>query len=130
MRKHKIIQFVAVVAGLVIIFMSADIIALVETGGIGIKVAQLYDYTNNATDHRGSLVVLDVFIRSAAQRAGIQKGDVILKVDDVITRHHDFQDILENHLRSPSYTMVTLTIWRSSTNETLTLDIMREPTVY
>ena len=57
MRKHKIIQFVAVVAGLVIIFMSADIIALVETGGIGIKVAQLYDYTNNATDHRGSASV-------------------------------------------------------------------------
>ena len=130
MRKHKTIQFVAVVAGLVIIFMPADIVALIETGGIGIKVAQLYDHTNDATDRRGSLVVLDVFMRSAAQRAGIQKGDIILKVDDVITRNHDFQDILENHLRSPSYTMVTLTIWRSSTNETLTVDIMREPTVY
>ena len=130
MGKHKQISLVAAVVSLMIIFTSVDSFALVETGGIGIRVAQLYDYAPSTTDHRGSIVVLDVFKQSTAHRAGIQKGDVILEVNDVITKHHDFKDILENHLRSPSYTQVTLIIWRSSTNEKLTVNIMREPTVY
>ena len=130
MGKHKQISLVAAVVSLMIIFTSVDSFALVETGGIGIRVAQLFDYTPNTTDNRGSIVILDVFKRSAAHRAGVQKGDVILEVNDVITKHHDFKDILENHLRSPSYTQVTLIIWRSSTNEKLTVNIMREPTVY
>jgi C-terminal processing protease CtpA/Prc len=130
MRKQNQRYLVVTVFSLMILFTSAASFALVETGGIGIRVAQLYDYAPNATDHRGSIVVLDVFKRSSAHRAGIQKGDVILEVNDVISRHHDFNDILENHLRSPSYTQVTLVIWRSSTNEKLTVNIMREPTVY
>ena len=130
MGKHKQISLVAAVVSLMIIFTSVDGFALVETGGIGIRVAQLFDYAPNTTDNRGSIVILDVFKRSAAHRAGVQKGDVILEVNDVITKHHDFKDILENHLRSPSYTQVTLLIWRSSTNEKLTVNIMREPTVY
>jgi len=130
MGKHKQISLVAAVVSLMIIFTSVDSFALVETGGIGIRVAQLFNYAPNTTDNRGSIVILDVFKRSAAHRAGVQKGDVILEVNDVITKHHDFKDILENHLRSPSYTQVTLIIWRSSTNEKLTVNIMREPTVY
>jgi C-terminal processing protease CtpA/Prc len=130
MRPHNSIPVFAVIISLMVIFTSGICFALVETGGIGIKVAQLYDYSPGAKDHRGSVVVLVVFPRSAAQRAGIQKGDVILQVNDVVTRHNDFHDILENHLRSPSYTEVILTIWRASTNEKLTVSIMREPTVY
>jgi C-terminal processing protease CtpA/Prc len=130
MRTYNSISFVTVIISLMVIFTPGICFALVETGGIGIKVAQLYDYAPGATDHRGSIVVLDVFQRSSAQRAGIQKGDVILEVNDVVTRHHDFHDILENHLRSPSYTEVTLVIWRAGSNEKLTVSIMREPTVY
>ena len=130
MRNHNHFSLIAVAAGLVIIFMSAYAFALIETGGIGLRVAQLYDYAPGETDHRGSIVVLDVFKESTAQRAGIQKGDVILQVDEVVTRHHDFNDVLENHLRSPSYTPVILIIWRPGTHEKLTMEIMREPTVY
>lgn len=130
MRKHSFISLLALVVCLMIIFTSSDLSALVETGGIGIRVAQLYNHRQGETDHRGSFVVLDVIKGSAAERAGVEKGDVILKVGDVIVKHHNFLDILENHLRSLSYTQVILIIWRSSTKEKLTFNIMREPTVY
>ena len=73
---------------------------------------------------------MDVLRHSAAERAGIEKGDVILKVDDVLTNIYDCEYLLENHLRCPSYTEVTLIIWRCSTKEKLVLKIMREPTIY
>ena len=130
MRKHKQISLLALVVCLSIIFTSAELPALVETGGIGIKIGQLFDHSTGATDHRGSIVVLDVFMQSPAEKAGIEKGDVILKVNDVITKNNDFRDILENHLRSPSNTEVILLIWRCRTKEKLVFKITREPIVY
>jgi C-terminal processing protease CtpA/Prc len=130
MKKRTYISLPALTACLMIIFTSADLSALVETGGIGVKVAQLYDHRQGETDHRGSIVVLDVIKGSAAEKAGLEKGDVILKIDDITVKNHDFLDVLENHLRSPSYTEVTLLIWRSSIMEKLIFRIMREPTVY
>ncbi len=85
MRKYNSILFVAIVVSMMTIFTPSYLFALVETGGIGIKVAQLYNRTTGVSNHRGSLVVLDVFRHSAAERAGMEKGDVILKVDDVLT---------------------------------------------
>jgi C-terminal processing protease CtpA/Prc len=130
MRKYKRVLFVAVFVCLMTIFMPSCLFALIETGGIGIRVAQLYNRTAGISNHRGSLVVLDVFRHSAAERAGIEKGDVILKVDDVVTKDLYCEDLVENHLRSPSFTEVTLIIWRSSTKDKLTIIIMREPTIY
>ena len=130
MKKRNYISLSALTACLMIIFTSSDLSALVETGGIGVKVAQLYDHRQGETDHRGSIVVLDVIKGSAAEKAGLEKGDVILKIDDITVKNHDFLDVLENHLRSPSYTEVTLLIWRSSIMEKLIFRIMREPTVY
>jgi len=130
MRKKNLWPFIVTIICLLAFFCPADALALVETGGIGIKAAQLYDYTKDATDHRGSIVVLDVFRQSVAKRAGLEPGDVILKINDTITKGKDFLDLLENHLRSPSYTEVILIIWRVETKEKMTLKIMREPTVY
>ena len=130
MRKHNPILLLVIVVSMIIIFTPVHLFALVETGGIGIKVAQLYNRTTGVSNHRGSLVVLDVFRHSAAERAGMEKGDVILKVDDVLTKNFDCEDLVKDYLRSPSFTEVTLIIWRSSTKDKLTIIIMREPTIY
>ena len=104
--------------------------AVEETGGIGLKVSQLYDYTTKKEDKRGSIVILDVFKGSPAHRHGIEKGDLILKVNDVVTRRNDFHDILDNHLRGPSHTDVKLILWRPSTMDKFEVELRRMPMVY
>ena len=105
-------------------------LAVEETGGIGLKVSQLYDYTTKKEDKRGSIVVLDVFKGSPAHRHGIEKGDLILKVNDTITRRKDFHDLLHNHLRGPSHTDVKLIVWRPSTMDKFEIELRRMPMVY
>ncbi len=78
--------------------------AVEETGGIGMKISQLYNYTTKGDDKRGSIVVLDVFKGSPAQKHGIQKGDIILKVNNETTKNNDFIDLLHDHLRGCPYT--------------------------
>ena len=130
MRKNISIT-ISLISVLVLFFStSPNLFALVETGGIGIKIGQLYDYTTKKENRRGSIVVLDVFKGSVADKHGIQKGDVILKVDDLITKGNDFKDILENHLRGSADTDVTLIIWRPSIKEKITIKLTREPTAY
>jgi len=111
-------------------FMGSLVVAVEESGGIGMKVTPLYNYTTSKEDKRGSIVVLDVFKGSPAQKHGIQKGDIILKINDQITREQDFEYLLHNHLRGPSFTDVKLEIWRPSIQEKFTLEIQRTPMVY
>jgi C-terminal processing protease CtpA/Prc len=119
---------------LILIFLTclvADIsLAVEETGGIGMKISQLYNYTTKDDDKRGSIVVLDVFKGSPAQKHGIQKGDILLKVNDEITKNSDFLDLLHNHLRGPSFTEVKLEVWRPSLQEKFDITIQRVPMVY
>jgi C-terminal processing protease CtpA/Prc len=107
-----------------------SVMAVEESGGIGLKVSQLYNYTTKDDDKRGSIVVLEVFKGSPAQKHGIQKGDIILKVNDEVTKNHDFKDLLHDHLRGPSFTEVILELWRPSTQEKFEFTIQRNPMVY
>ena len=104
--------------------------AVEETGGIGMKISQLYNYATREEDKRGSIVVLDVFKGSPAQKHGIQRGDIILSVNGQQTRQFDFLTLLHDHLRGPSFTDVTLEIWRPSLQEKFEIILQRVPMVY
>lgn len=101
-----------------------------EPGGIGLAVLQLYDHTRN--DNRGPIVVLDVLPNGSAFAAGVEKGDIITHVDGKTTSGRGYEYVLEEMLRGPAYTSVTLTIRRSSTNKTfdMTLDRIESKGLY
>lgn len=111
-------------------FTGNVVLAVDERGGIGLKTSQLYDYTTEEDNKRGSMVVLDIFNGSPAQRHGIQKGDLIIKINNETTKGKDFQDLLHNCLRGPSFTNVILEIWRPRSHEKIELIIQRIPMVY
>lgn len=130
MKKNFRILTFAAVAVLLVCFTAGIVMAVEETGGIGMKISQLYNYTTKADDKRGSIVVLDVFKGSPAQKHGIQRGDIILKVNDETTKNNDFIDLLHEHLRGPSFTEVKLQVWRPSLQEKFDIVIQRVPMVY
>jgi C-terminal processing protease CtpA/Prc len=118
----------AVIILIVVSFFTSPSFALEETGGIGLKIAQLYDYVHE--DHRGSLVVLDVFKGYPAEEGGVQKGDIITHIDGELTRGKDFKTILYNELRGESATQITLKLWRASTKNRFSIKMTRVPTIY
>ena len=130
MKKDSQILMIAAVVFFMVCFTAYTVMAVEETGGIGMKISQLYNYTTKDDDKRGSIVVLDVFKGSPAQKHGIQKGDIILKVNDEITRNNDFIGLLHDHLRGPSFTEVKLEVWRPSLQEKFDIIIQRVPMVY
>ena len=101
-----------------------------EPGGIGLAVLQLYDH--NRKDHRGPIVVMDVLPNGSALGAGVEMGDIITHVDGETTSGRDYQYVLEEMLRGPAYTSVTLTIRRPSSNKTynMTLDRVESKGLY
>jgi len=119
-----------VVALVLTCFTAGGAMAVEESGGIGLKVSPLYDYTTKEDNKQGSIVILNVFKGSPAHRNGIQKGDVILKINDQVTRGNDFYDLLHNQLRGPANTKVTLELWRPSTRQQFEIAIERRPIVY
>ena len=102
--------------------------AVDETGGIGLKLGQLYD--NLASDHRGSFVVLDVYENSPAQVAGLQRGDVITHIDGQQTKGRDFMKVVETELRGEPGTEVKLKVWRFQSMKRLDIILQRVPMVY
>ncbi|MBN2437260.1 MAG: PDZ domain-containing protein [Deltaproteobacteria bacterium] len=130
MRKNKWILLTIICVPLWLLSTSGSLLAVEETGGIGLKVGQLYDYITTDEDKRGSLVVLDVFNGSPAHLGGIQKGDIILQIGEATTRRRDFNDILHNLLRGPSFTEIKLVIWRPSRQEKIELILQRMMMVY
>lgn len=101
-----------------------------EPGGIGLSVLQLYHHETR--DHLGPIVVLDVLPNGSAIKAGVQRGDIITHIDKEGTSGKEYLYVLENMLRGPAYTSVTLTIKRTSTNQTfdLTLDRVESRGLY
>jgi len=88
-------------------------------GGIGVWLSQIPD---------GSFV-LSPMRDSPAIRAGVQEGDVLLKVDDAsITTEMTPSDV-QVLLRGPVGSQVRLTVRRARTPEPLTLAIVREEIV-
>ncbi len=102
--------------------------AVDETGGIGLKLGQLYD--NLASDHRGSFVVLDIYESSPAQAAGVQRGDVITHIDGQPTKGRDFMKVVQTELRGEAGTEVKLKVWRFQTKKRLDITVQRVPMVY
>ena len=125
--RNLMLVFILVFA---ISFSVYPVMAVEETGGIGMKISQLYNYATKEDDKRGSIVVLDVFKGSPAQKYGVQRGDIILKVNDQETKNFDFLTILHDYLRGPSFTEVKLEIWRPSMQEKFEIILQRVPMVY
>ena len=130
MKINRRIQITTVVVFFMVLLTSGAATAVEETGGIGMKISQLYNYTTTEDDKRGSIVVLDIYKGSPAQKYGIQKGDIILKVNGQNTKKADFLTILHDHLRGPSFTEVKLEIWRPSLQEKFEIILQRVPMVY
>ena len=105
------------------LFIPSGLFAEELPGGIGLSVLQLYHHKRE--DHKGPIVVLDVLPRGSALKAGIEKGDIITHVNDESTTGKDYEYILEEMLRGPAYTEVTLTIKRTSTNKTFDVSLDR-----
>ncbi len=102
--------------------------AVDETGGIGLKLGQLYD--QSASDHRGSFVVLDVYEGSPAEAAGIQRGDLITHIDGQTTKGRDFMNVVQTELRGEPGTEAKLKVWRFQTKKRLDITVQRVPMVY
>jgi carboxyl-terminal processing protease len=128
MMERKAICLVLVTA--LLLLLSSDLSAEEFPGGIGLSVLQLYHHESR--DHRGPIVVLDVLPKGSAFKAGIEKGDIITHVDEEPTTGKDYAYILEEMLRGPAYTEVTLTIRRTSTNRVfdVTLDRVESKGLY
>lgn len=126
--KNKMI--IILLFAVLLIPLKAGLLKAEEPGGIGLAVLQLYDH--NRKDHRGPIVVLDVLLNGSALDAGVEKGDIITHVDDEITSGKDYEYILEEMLRGPAFTSVTLTIRRSSSNKIfdITLDRIESKGLY
>jgi C-terminal processing protease CtpA/Prc len=57
-------------------------------GGIGKKIYKLYDQSSD--NHKGQIVVVDVYKNSPAEKHGIQRGDIITYFDGRATVGLDF----------------------------------------
>ena len=128
MKKIRLNVLVAAASFFLLTFSSSALFALEETGGIGMKIAQLYDYIRE--DHRGSIVVLDVFKGGSAESGGIEAGDIVTHIDGELTRGKDFKTVLLNELRGEPATEITLKIWRPSTKKRMEIKLIRVPMIY
>ena len=68
-------------------------------------------------------VIVDVEKKSAAMNAGLQVGDIIFKVDDIVVNsNQDFININNENLRK-SGDIVILEVWRSGAFYTIELEL-------
>ena len=128
MNKIRFIALAAIASFFLVALSPTAPFALEETGGIGMKIAQLYDYIRE--DHRGSIVVLDVFKGGSAESGGIEAGDIVTHIDGELTRGKDFKTVLLNELRGEPATEITLKIWRPSTKKRMEIKLIRVPMIY
>ena len=125
--RHRAFCFIAVC----LVWMALAVnplFALEETGGIGMTVAQLYNEISE--DHRGYIVVLDVFKDGPAYNGGVERGDIITHINDRMTKARELNDILKNDIRGTEGTDITLRIWRYSSKERLEIKLIRVPIIY
>ncbi len=86
-----------------------------EFGGLGIVVG-LRD---------GALTVISPIDDTPAQKAGIESGDIILKIDEKSTIDITLEEAVE-HMRGKPKTDIKLTIVRKGENKPLKIDITRD----
>lgn len=83
--------------------------------GIGVQVSQ-----NRQT---GIITALRVFPGSPAQEAGMQKGDLIYKVGDLMASEQDLDVLVSQHIRGEEGTWVDITVLRGQ--EEIALHVQR-----
>ena len=103
--------------------LSVAVSANERFGGIGLSVAQLFDPLSETKN--GELVVLDVVPGTDAQVKGIQRGDVITKIDQVNTAGADFGTLVTNNLRGAVGSESVLEIRRAGTSDIITVTVTR-----
>lgn len=91
-------------------------------GGVGLNVAQLFD--PKVPGNMGPLVVLDVLPETPAAAQGVERGDVIVKIDGKATEGRDFNELVSS-MKGEKGTPITLTVKRASAAKTLTIAITR-----
>lgn len=86
-----------------------------EFGGVGIKLEK----------KDGEIFVIDVLDNSSAFKAGLKKGDKIIKIDNELTKNMGLQDVVQKIRGTPS-TMIRITIIRQGWKETRDFILSRE----
>jgi carboxyl-terminal processing protease len=85
-------------------------------GGIGIQVET----------RKGKVIVITPIAGTPGERAGILRGDEIIRVDDQSMEKGATMDAVVDKLRGEPNTKVSLSIYRPSTAQTLDFSLMRE----
>ncbi len=85
-------------------------------GGIGIQVET----------RKGKVIVITPIAGTPGERAGILRGDEIIRVDDQSIEKGATMDAVIDKLRGEPNTKVSLSIYRPSTDKTLDFSLMRE----
>jgi carboxyl-terminal processing protease len=87
-----------------------------EFGGIGIQVET----------RQGKAVVITPLAGTPGERAGIQRGDVIVSIDGKLVETNSTMDGIVSRLRGKPKTKVLVGVFRPSTKVTLDLSLVRE----
>jgi len=86
-----------------------------EFGGLGIEIGS----------EDGFVKVISPIEDTPAERAGIQAGDLIIKVNDTSTKGMTLNDAVKL-MRGPVKTPVTLTVLRQGMDQPLVIELMRD----
>jgi C-terminal processing protease CtpA/Prc len=73
----------------------------------------------------GSIVVKQLVQGGPAQLAGIQAGDIIVKIDGTSTLGSDFKDVVEHRLRGRAGTQVEIKLRRPGNPKVLSFKLVR-----
>lgn len=122
----KSVVWLGLLAGLVL--APAALAATEEFGGLGLTIAQLYD--QEARGHRGNVVVLNVHPGSPAEEKGIQKGDVILRIDGEALAGMKFERIVLKKMRGRTGSESELVIRRDGLEKPIAVRVTRTRITY
>lgn len=86
-----------------------------EFGGLGIEIGT----------EDGFVKVISPIEDTPAERAGMQAGDLIIKIDDTSTKGMSLTDAVKR-MRGPVKTDITLTVLRQGQDQPLTIDLVRD----
>ena len=73
----------------------------------------------------GTITLTDVYAHGPAGMAGLQNGDQLIAVDHESTKGKLLTDVVNDEVKGPEGSMVSVTIYRPATKETLTKEIKR-----
>ena len=98
--------------------------SLLQAAGVGIWIGQLFD--EEARQHRGAIVVLEILLGSAAERGGLQRGDRITHVGNIPVAGMTLEEIVIEHLRGPIDSEVKLQVLRGMSSSGMDVRLVRE----